>query len=182
MNRHIGYYFAKIIGNIKKDKKKETLNKWFIKQGVHLEEDGEGWININSNIAINEPHLIFIGQNTTIAGNVDFVTHDNSISKVMDKATDLFGKIEIGRNCFIGARSIIMYGVKIADNVIVAAGSVVTKSINESYVIVAGNPARVISSWERFKEKSQDYVWNLNDKEDRDWKNETEQGIRCVKK
>jgi serine acetyltransferase len=55
-----------------------------------------------------------------------------------------------------------MYGVTIADNVIVAAGSVVTKSVNESNVIVAGNPAKVISTWDKFAEKSKDYAWDLN--------------------
>lgn len=55
-----------------------------------------------------------------------------------------------------------MYGVTIADNVIVAAGSVVTKSVTESNVIVAGNPASVISTWEKFAEKSKDYAWDLN--------------------
>lgn len=55
-----------------------------------------------------------------------------------------------------------MYGVTIADNVIVAAGSVVTKSVNESNVIVAGNPAKIISTWDKFAEKSKDYAWNLN--------------------
>lgn len=120
------------------------------------------WTNICSNIAINEPHLISIGLGTTVAGHVEFVTHDNSISKVLPDTTDLFGKITIGNNCFIGARSVIMYGVTIADNVIVAAGSVVTKSVTESNVIVAGNPASVISTWEKFAEKSKDYAWDLN--------------------
>lgn len=56
----------------------------------------------------------------------------------------------------------IMYGVTIADNVIVAAGSVVTKSITESNVIVAGNPARIISTWEKFATKSKDGAWELS--------------------
>lgn len=182
MNGQMGYYFAKAICKLKREKYKETLNKWFIKQGVHLEQKGEGWININSNIAKNEPHLIHIGQNTTIAGNVEFITHDNSISKVIPGSTDLFGRIIIGRNCFIGARSVIMYGVTIADNVIVASGIVVTKSVKENNVIVAGNPAKVISTWEKFREKSKDYVWNLDDDTQMNWKEETEKGIRCVKK
>lgn len=54
-----------------------------------------------------------------------------------------------------------MYGVSITDNVIVASGSVVTKSITESNVIVGGNPARVITTWEKFAEKSQEYGWDL---------------------
>ena len=87
MNRRMGYYLDKIIGKIKRDKHKETLNKWFVKQGVNLKE-GDGWINICSNIAINEPHLITIGYNTTVGGNVEFVTHDNSISKVIESTTE----------------------------------------------------------------------------------------------
>ena len=105
--------------------------------------------------------MITIGKNTTIAGNVEFVTHDNSISKVLPQYSDLFGKISIGENCFIGAQSVIMYGVAIANNVIVASGSVVTKSITESNVIVGGNPARIISTWKSFAEKSENYGWNL---------------------
>lgn len=163
MNPHIGYFLAKLLGKIKRDKHKETLNKWFEQQGVKLKKDGDGWININSNIAKNEPHLITIGNGTTIAGNVEFVTHDNSISKVLPNTTDLYGEIVIGRNCFIGVGSIIMYGVTIADNVIVAAGAVVTKSVNESNVIVAGNPAKIISTWEKFADKSKELAWNLDE-------------------
>lgn len=55
-----------------------------------------------------------------------------------------------------------MYGVTIADNVIVAAGSVVTKSIFESNVIVGGgNPAKIISTWDKFAQKSQEYGVDL---------------------
>ena len=158
MNPTVGYFMAKFLGKVRRDRHKETLNRWFEKQGVKL----GGGVNICSNIAINEPHLITIGSGTTVAGNVEFVTHDNSISKVLPNTTDLFGKITIGSNCFIGARSVIMYGVTIADNVIVAAGSVVTKSVSESNVIVAGNPAKIISTWDKFAEKSKEYAWDLS--------------------
>lgn len=154
------YYLIKFIGKIKRDKHEETLNNWFMKKGVHLPIGG-GNVRINCNIAKNEPHLITIGENTTIAGDVEFVTHDNSISKVIPNTTDLFGKITIGKNCFIGARSVILYGVTITDHVIVAAGSVVSKSITEQNVIVAGNPEKIISSWNEFAEKSKPYTWNL---------------------
>lgn len=46
-----------------------------------------------------------------------------------------------------------LYGVSLADNIIVAAGSVVTRSFNDSNIIIGGNPARVISSWDKYKEK-----------------------------
>ena len=126
--------------------------------------------------------MISIGNNTTIAGNVEFVTHDNSISKVLPNTTDLFGKITIGRNCFIGARSVVMYGVSIPDNVIVAAGSVVTKSISESNVIVAGNPAKVISTWDEFKNKALPYAWNLDEVSTDEMIRLTLQGEKLIKK
>lgn len=62
------------------------------------------------------------------------------------------GSIEIFDNCFIGARSIIMYDVKIGPNAIVAAGSVVTKDVPEG-MVVGGNPAKVISTVENVARK-----------------------------
>ena len=159
MNSQVGYYVAKIISKLRREKNKESIMAYFERQGVCFPGGGPVWIN--SNIAKNEPHLISIGMNTTIGGNVEFVTHDNSISKVLPEYSDLFGKITIGNNCFIGARSVIMYGVTICDNVIVAAGAVVTKSITEQRVIVGGNPAKIIGTWEAFAEKSRPYAWNL---------------------
>ena len=75
----------------------------------------------------------------------------------------LFGKIVIGNNCFIGERAALSYGVELADNIIVAAGSVVTKSFTESNIIIGGNPARKISTWEQFREKSIGYAQNCAD-------------------
>lgn len=113
-------------------------------------------VAINSNILTSETYLIEIGDNVTISDHVSFVTHDNSISKVIPGSGNLFGKIIIGNNCFIGAHSILMYGVTLADNVIVASGSVVTKSVKEQNVIIGGNPAKVIGTFENFGEKNKD--------------------------
>lgn len=65
------------------------------------------WINLN--ISKKESHLISIGKNTTIAGNVEFVTHGNSISKVLSVVTNLFSEMIPEEKCFIGARSVIVY-------------------------------------------------------------------------
>ena len=54
-----------------------------------------------------------------------------------------YGKIIIGNNCFIGARSTILPGVTIGDNTIIGAGSVVTKDI-PSNVVAVGNPCKII--------------------------------------
>lgn len=60
-----------------------------------------------------------------------------------------FGKpIRIGEDCWIGGNTIVCPGVTIGDGVTIGAGSVVTKDV-ESYVVVVGNPARVIKKLEK---------------------------------
>lgn len=53
--------------------------------------------------------------------------------------------------------SIVLLGVKIGDNVIVGAGSVLTKSI-PSNSVVAGNPAKIIMAYEEYAAKYKDIV------------------------
>lgn len=69
---------------------------------------------------------------------------------------DVFGKIEIGDWVYIGSGSMIMPGVTIGNNVLVAAGSVVTKSIPPR-VVVGGNPAKIICTVDEFYEKNKKY-------------------------
>lgn len=107
-----------------------------------------------------EPYLLEFGNNITISSGVKFTTHDNSAIKVIPNSTDLFGRIKIGDNCFIGQNSLILPGVEIADNTIVAAGSVVTKSFKKEGKIIGGNPAKVIGNIEEYVEKYSYYALN----------------------
>lgn len=102
----------------------------------------------------SEPFLISIGNNVTITKGVSFITHDGSLILFEDEKGRRYKyqRISIGDNVFVGVNSIIMPGVKIENNVIVAAGTVVTKSIPEG-VIVAGVPARIIGDYDEFKDK-----------------------------
>ena len=81
----------------------------------------------------SEPWLISIGNHTEVSFDVAFITHDGATWCFRDqdeyKGTLKFGRIRIGNNCFIGARSTILPGVTIGDNSIVAVGAVVNKSI-----------------------------------------------------
>lgn len=97
----------------------------------------------------SEPFLVKIGNNVRIAANVTFVTHD-VISSCMSKAYQLekelpfhMGTIEIADHVVIGTNVTILYGVKIGEKSIIAAGAVVTKDVAPG-TIVGGNPARVI--------------------------------------
>lgn len=137
---------------------KEVISDYFRKAGMAI---GKG-CNICCNIMNSEPYLISLGDNVTISGNVTLLTHDNSIQKVVKEKTDYVGPIRIGNNCFIGAGSLILLGVTLADNIIVAAGSVVTKSFHESEIIIAGNPAKKIGTWSEFREKYANIAICLN--------------------
>ena len=67
--------------------------------------------------------------------------------EMQKKFQEKVGCIEIFDNVFIGSHSVIMYDTKIGPNVIVAAGSVVTKDIPPGSV-VGGVPAKVIGSFD----------------------------------
>lgn len=95
-----------------------------------------------------EPRLISIGDNVTISVRVAMLTHDGAAWLFRDDKGRRFDyrRIEVGNNCFIGSDCIILPGVRLGDNVIVGAGSVVTKSIPSGWV-VGGNPAKFICEY-----------------------------------
>ena len=108
----------------------------------------------------SEPYLITIGDDTTISFDCAFVTHDAATRVIrnlpgQNPETVIYGPITVGRNCFIGCRSVILPGVTIGDNVIIGAGSIVNKNI-PSNSVAAGNPCKVICSLEEYIEKHKD--------------------------
>jgi acetyltransferase-like isoleucine patch superfamily enzyme len=92
-----------------------------------------------------EPYLIEIGDHVAIAAGTDFITHDGAIWCFRDEIenADVFGKIKIGNNVFIGNNCTILPGTTVGDNCIIGAGSVVRGNFPENSVIV-GNPAKVV--------------------------------------
>ena len=109
-----------------------------------------------------EPYLIEIGNHVQITTDVKFLTHGGGwIFRKKYPAFDTFGKIKVGNNVYIGNRTLIMPGVIIGDNVVIGAGSVVTKSIPNN-AIVAGNPARIIGNAYELEKKM--LPFNLNTK------------------
>lgn len=105
----------------------------------------------------SEPYLISIGENVTVTSNVTFITHDGGTrvfrSESKYKGVIKFGRITIHDNSFIGHSAIIMPGVSIGPNSVVAAGSIVTKDVAPNQVY-GGSPAKFITTVENYAEKS----------------------------
>ena len=109
-----------------------------------------------------EGYLIRVGNHCQITQGVKFLTHGGAgAARKMFPKFDTFGQIVIGDYVYLGTNSLVMPGVTIGDNVLVAAGSVVTKSI-PSGLVVGGNPAKVLCTIEEYIERNKKY--NLNSK------------------
>ncbi|VEB24922.1 acyltransferase [Avibacterium volantium] len=88
---------------------------------------------------------IYIGKGSFIAKNVGIITANHDFN---DLTKHLPGKdVVIGERCWIGMNAVILPGVHLANGTIVGAGSIVTKSVLEENVVIAGNPAVKISSY-----------------------------------
>lgn len=105
----------------------------------------------------SEPYLITIGKHVGIATEVLFITHDGGtyVFRHLERYKKVikYGRITILDNCIIGARVIILPGVTIGPNSVVAAGSVVSRSIPPG-VLAAGNPAKPIMTIHQYAEWS----------------------------
>lgn len=101
-------------------------------------------------IDANWPWLISIGSGVTVSAGVQILAHDASPTKAGCRAK--LGRVIIGDNVFVGARSVILCNVTVGDNVIIGAGSVVSHNCESGYVY-AGNPAKKICTMEEYRMK-----------------------------
>ena len=92
-----------------------------------------------------EPYKIEIGEDCMLSYDIEIRNTDSH--KIYDKNTNERinegSSINIGNHVWLGMRAIILKGVTIGDNSIVAAGSIVTKDVKAN-TIVSGNPAKQI--------------------------------------
>lgn len=107
---------------------------------VHL---GNG-VYANFNLTCVDDTHIYIGDHTMIGPNVTICTASHPISPELRKQAYQYNlPVHIGKNCWIGAGSIILAGTSIGDNSVIGAGSVVNKDIPAN-VVAVGCPCKVI--------------------------------------
>lgn len=145
---------------------KRTLNKVQLKirYGIYKQRGviiGKNtYISPKAYIDTHPPGKVTIGENCYITRNVVILNHSDTkkggpLSLWKERGGKrLIGDVIIGKNVFIGVNSVIMPGVKIHDDVIIGALSLVNSDIPKGK-IAAGIPAKVIGN-------TADHINNLN--------------------
>jgi len=85
---------------------------------------------------------IKLGSNVLLGPGVKLISASHNLCDY--EKHDPADPIVIGDNCWLGADAIVLPGVRLGNHVVVAAGSVVTRSFTEDDVLLAGVPATVI--------------------------------------
>ena len=135
----------------------------FLKKHGHLHAIGEH-CSISPRANITDPAYLKIGNNVRLSDCAIF-GHDgsvNMINRAYGLNIDSVGRVEIRDNSFVGHGVLVMPGVTIGPDSVVAAGSVVTKDVPPG-MVVGGIPAKVIGTTaamvERLKARSITYPW-----------------------
>lgn len=159
------YYYCKLVFK----EEFRILDYWRFKLGFNR---CRYWPSAKTCIIQNESQ-IFLGKNAIVARNCNYIqghgkvfigdytrvarccTIVSSNHDLYDHRKAMFKETCIGDYCWIGSNVCIMPGVVLGPRTIVGAGSVVTKSFPGGYVVIAGNPAKVIKELD--KEKVEKY-------------------------
>ena len=158
------------------DKRKEMLKEMFAEIGedcyieppLHANMAG-AYVHFGKNVYANfnltlvDDGHIYVGDYTMIGPNVTIATAGHPIlPELREKGYQYNMEVHIGKNCWLGSGVVVLPGVTIGDNVVVGAGSIVTKDL-PSNVVAVGNPCRVLREMNErdkeyyFKDRKIDY-------------------------
>lgn len=135
--------------------RRKSRNKLLVKSGVVIEGESavippfyweHGQITIGNSVFINagcvflDNAQISIGSDTLIGPHVTLATADHAVSPELRGNGVTQAPISIGHNVWLGAGVVVLPGVNIGDNSVIAANSVVCSDVPEN-VLYAGTPA-----------------------------------------
>tara|TARA_B110000971_G_C19862248_1_gene432183 strand:- start:97 stop:597 length:501 start_codon:yes stop_codon:yes gene_type:complete len=100
---------------------------------------------LNGNIYFGGSNGIVIHNSCLIANSVKVISGNHDVHD-FDKESVKEKPIRIDQKCWLGAGSIILPGIHLRESTIVGAGAVVTKSFNQSNIVLVGNPARILKT------------------------------------
>lgn len=132
--------------------------------GSHIEVGRNFFANYNCTIL--DVAKVKIGDNCQMAPNVAIYTAGHPVHPDTRNSAYEYGiEVTIGDNVWIGGNTVICPGVHIGNNVVIGAGSVVTKDIPD-WAIAAGNPCRVIRM---ITEADRRYYYKKQEIDDEAW-------------
>lgn len=98
----------------------------------------------NFNLTLVDDTHVYVGDYTMFGPGVTLATAGHPIlPELREKGYQYNAPIRIGKNCWLGAGVIVLPGITVGDNVVIGAGSVVTKDL-PSNVVAVGNPCRIL--------------------------------------
>jgi acetyltransferase-like isoleucine patch superfamily enzyme len=98
---------------------------------------------VNQGCRFNDVGGIEVADDVMLGPNVSLITSGHPLDPAQRRTGVTSAPIRIGRNVWIGASAVILQGVTIGDDAVVAAGAVVTRDV-PALTVVAGVPATVI--------------------------------------
>ena len=102
------------------------------------------YVYANFNLTCVDDTHIYVGDHTMFGPNVTLATAAHPIDPALrEKGLQYNKPIRIGKNCWFGAGAIVLPGITIGDNVVVGAGSIVTRDLPDN-VAAVGNPCRIL--------------------------------------
>lgn len=100
---------------------------------------------VNQGCRFDDIETIDIGDDVMIGPSVSLITGGHPVEPAQRRKGITSAPIVIGRNVWIGASAMILQGVTVGDDAVVAAGAVVTKDV-PAKTVVGGVPATVIKT------------------------------------
>jgi maltose O-acetyltransferase len=142
-----------------RSEERETIIKHlFASTGEKIRVEPSLQVDYGSNISVGENFFanfncvfldvcpIKIGKNAMLGPSVHLLTPEHPLDPKERNSGKEYGRpITIGENCWIGGNATVLGGVCLGDNVVIAAGAVVTQSFGDN-VVIGGVPARIIKT------------------------------------
>ena len=138
-------------------KREQLLKEMFaeIGEGCYIEPPlhanwGGRFVHFGKNVYANfgltlvDDTHIYVGDRTKFGPNVVLATAGHPIlPQLRMQGLQYNMPVRIGKNCWLGAGTLVMPGVTIGDNTVIGAGSVVTRDIPAN-VVAVGSPCKVL--------------------------------------